>query len=113
MKASITNTSRAPQGVHAVTGLVFIEPGQSRDVDVADDYVERVKALPFLDAQWGDAASDPLDHDAGGKKGGSAPNDSPTERDDLKAQAKELGIDHAKNISTEKLRELIDAKLAA
>lgn len=37
----------------------------------------------------------------------------PSERDELKKQADELGIDYAKNISTDKLRELIDAKLAA
>lgn len=35
------------------------------------------------------------------------------ERDELKKQADELGIEYAKNISTEKLKELIDAKLAA
>lgn len=35
-----------------------------------------------------------------------------SERDDLKKQADELGVQYAKNIPTEKLRELIDAKLA-
>lgn len=35
-----------------------------------------------------------------------------TDRDDLKAQADELGIEYAKNIPTDKLKELIDAKLA-
>jgi hypothetical protein len=39
--------------------------------------------------------------------------DKPSERDELKKQAAELGIEYPKNISTEKLRELIDAKLAA
>lgn len=58
MKATITNTSRAAQGVHSVDGLVFIDAGKSRDVDVADDYVERVKALPFFDAKWRDAAAE-------------------------------------------------------
>lgn len=37
----------------------------------------------------------------------------PTDRDELKKQAGELGIEYPKNISTEKLKELIDAKLAA
>ncbi|WP_169194939.1 hypothetical protein [Devosia sp. MC1541] len=35
------------------------------------------------------------------------------DRDDLKKQADELGLEYARNISTEKLKELIDAKLAA
>jgi hypothetical protein len=55
MKAKIKNTSRAPQGVHTTEGMQFIEPGHARTLDVADDYVERVKALPFLDAEWHDA----------------------------------------------------------
>lgn len=54
---------------------------------------------------------DALDHYGDGKRGGAAPNDPPSERDDLKAQAAELGIDHARNIGTDKLRALIDAKL--
>lgn len=37
----------------------------------------------------------------------------PNERDELKKQADELKIDYPKNISTEKLKELIDAKLAS
>lgn len=44
----ITNTSRALQGVHSTSGLVFIEAGKTMDVDVHPDYVERVKSLPFL-----------------------------------------------------------------
>ena len=34
------------------------------------------------------------------------------EREDLKKQADELGIDYPRNVKTEKLKELIDAKLA-
>lgn len=52
MKAKITNTSKALQGVHTVDGLRFIEPGKSETLDVADDYVARVNKLPFLDAEW-------------------------------------------------------------
>lgn len=78
MKAKIKNTSRAPQGVHCVDGLKFIEPGATRTLVVADGYVERVKALPFLEAEWVDA----LDHDADGKKGGSVKQPAD---DDLKA----------------------------
>jgi hypothetical protein len=55
MKAAIKNTSRALQGVHTTEGLAFIEPGSTRTLDVADDYVERVNGLPFLEAKWHDA----------------------------------------------------------
>lgn len=61
VKATITNTSRAPQGVHSVDGLVFIEPGRSRVVDVADGYVARVNALSFLDVKWAGAGEKAAD----------------------------------------------------
>lgn len=44
----ITNISRASQGVHSTTGLVFIEPGETKDIEVAEDHVKRVKASAFL-----------------------------------------------------------------
>lgn len=62
----ITNTSRANQGVHTTEGLVFIEPGQTLDLDVRPDYRDRVSKLPFLTVEG--AA---LDHDGDGKAGGS------------------------------------------
>lgn len=48
MKATIKNISRASQGVPCVDGLQFIEPGQTRTLDVVPEYVERLKALPFM-----------------------------------------------------------------
>lgn len=123
MKMTITNNSRALQGVHSADGLVFIDAGQTRTVDVAESYVDRVKALPFLGIEGvardftaapnlPPPAVGPLDHDGDGQPGGAAPNDPPSERDDLKKQADELGIEYAKNIPTEKLKTLIDEKLA-
>lgn len=49
MKATIKNTSRAPQGVHTVDGIQFIDPGKTRTLDIADDYVQRVKGLSFFE----------------------------------------------------------------
>lgn len=46
-------------------------------------------------------------------KGKEPVTNPPNERDELKKQADELGLEYPKNISTEKLKELIDAKLAA
>ncbi|MER8532109.1 hypothetical protein NKH61_05215 [Mesorhizobium sp. M1005] len=40
------------------------------------------------------------------------PSGGESERDELKKQADELGIEYAKNIPTDKLKELVDAKLA-
>lgn len=58
MRAKITNNSRANQGVYTDEGLVFIEPGKSRKLTIAADYVDRVKALPFL-AVEGDEPDEP------------------------------------------------------
>ena len=70
MKAEIKNTSRAPQGVHCVDGLKHIEPGQTRTLDVAETYMPRVDALPFLDVKWLEEAkptkSEPDDLDTTG-----------------------------------------------
>jgi hypothetical protein len=120
MKATITNNSRALQGVHSVTGLVNIEPGKSRVVDVAEGYAERVDALPFLSVEWADEPKQDKPQDkpvvqakpkATAAKKGKAPPDPA--REDLKKQAAELGITFNRNIATDKLRDLVDAKLAS
>lgn len=185
MKMQITNNSRALQGVHSTAGLVFIEAGATQEVDVAQGYAERVKALPFFgfggegttddvmvggrdgngdtaemaelrhrfDGAWARLSAEheagkaalataneeigalktkvadlerenevliaklaaaALDHDGDGKPGGAAANDPPSERDTLKARATELKLEFAKNISTDKLKDLVrDAELDA
>lgn len=46
MKLTVTNISRAPQGVHVAAGKpVFIRPNEARELDVADGYVERLRSL--------------------------------------------------------------------
>ncbi|WP_428029803.1 hypothetical protein [Ancylobacter sp.] len=48
MKTTITNNSRALQGVHTTDGMAFIEAGQTRELEVAEDYLPRLKKLPFF-----------------------------------------------------------------
>lgn len=48
MKANITNTSKADQGVWAEGGLITIAPGATREITIRADYVERAQSLPFL-----------------------------------------------------------------
>jgi len=47
-KMRLRNDSKANQGVWTDAGLVSIEPGKTATVNVRDDYVGRVDALPFL-----------------------------------------------------------------
>lgn len=58
MKIEITNTSDAPQGVHTETGVMFVNPGKTRTLDVTDDYLPRLKRLPFLTVAGAEQAED-------------------------------------------------------
>lgn len=68
MKAKITNNSKANQGIWTDDGLQTVEPGGTRTLTIADDYVARAKSLPFLKVVG--VGSDALDHDGDGKAGG-------------------------------------------
>ncbi len=104
MKIELTNTAPGIRGIHTVTGLVYFKPGESKSVEFVDE------------AQAKSA------HAAGFVAGGDDQTNEPTklakepekmvDREDLKKQANELGLDYPKNIPTEKLKELIDANLA-
>lgn len=66
MRATIVNNSPALQGVYAEEGLIFIDPGRQRTVEISDVWLERTRRLPFLDV----TVRDPLDHDGDGHPGG-------------------------------------------
>jgi|EndMetStandDraft_2_1072991.scaffolds.fasta_scaffold30655_2 hypothetical protein len=44
----ITNNTPAPQGVHAVSGLVWVSPGQSVDADLTSGQAERARRIDGL-----------------------------------------------------------------
>lgn len=48
MRAKVTNTSKADQGVYGVSGLLYIAAGTARKLTIADNYVDRARSLPFL-----------------------------------------------------------------
>lgn len=89
MQAEITNTSKAPQGVHTDEGLVFIAPGATRTVDLAEDYLDRASSLPFLTVK----SLAPLDLDGDGAAGGSVDELDQMKLPALKALAKAEGVD--------------------
>jgi hypothetical protein len=91
----VTNNSNALQGVHSKNGVVYIAAGASKDVSLSEEGLKLAKRLPFLSIEAEEA------------------NEVELDRDDLKKQAEELGLEYARNITTEKLKELIDAKLAS
>lgn len=86
MRAKVTNNSRANQGVYTDDGLVHLEPGQTLTLVIADDYVGRVKKLPFLDVvpAGTKAAENKADPDA-------LPRNVPTLRSIAKAEEIDLG----------------------
>ena len=92
----VVNNSKALQGVNTSKGVVYLRPGELKDVDFTKEGLEQARRLPFLALR--------------GDKDDKAAADN--ERDELKKKADALGIDYAKNISTDKLKEVVDAKLA-
>jgi hypothetical protein len=65
--ARFTNYTQGPKGLHTEAGLVYVEAGQTVDVEVSEAEAASAKATG-----WFSKAKDPLDHDDDGKKGGSA-----------------------------------------
>jgi hypothetical protein len=131
-----TNTQAGPRGLNAISGPVLVDPAQTVEVEVYAREQLHIEAAGWFDIKGSytdnpETSSDPAlkavaadtsaeledlkkqlaDRDAELAKlkadaGGS-------EREDLKKQAGELGLEYPRNISTEKLKELIDAKLAS
>jgi hypothetical protein len=134
MVMKITNIAPGPRGFNSVNGPILLDPGAEAEADIFEREQQHLEATQWFKvkgdytpnpdgptavlAQAAPAANDEIEalkkqlaeRDAEIEKlkaGGS------TERDDLKKQADELGIQYAGNISNVKLKELIDAKLAS
>lgn len=65
--AKFTNYTQGPKGLNTEAGLVYVEAGQTVDVELSAAEAGSAKATG-----WFSKAKDPLDHDDDGKKGGSA-----------------------------------------
>lgn len=130
----ITNTQPGPRGVNTVNGPVLVEPGETVEVEIFEREKEHLEAAAWFKIEGS--------YTANGKAAGSsdlkaAATDATAEiadlkrqlaekdaeiaalkaadepdRDELKKQADELGIEYPSNVKTAKLKELIDAKLA-
>ncbi|MER8874548.1 hypothetical protein NKI04_32645 [Mesorhizobium sp. M0814] len=92
-----------PARINTTSGPVLLDPAQTVDVDVSAAEQKVAKATGWF--SFAGKNSSQSDEFLQGKG-------ADTEREDLKKQADKLGIDYAKNIPTDKLKELVDAKLA-
>ena len=91
----VTNSSKALQGVHTTDGVVYILPGETKEVDLTSEGHKGASRLTFLDVE------------------GKAPTGDGDERTELFAKLKALGIDAAGNSKTETLQKKLDEALAA
>lgn len=91
----VTNISAGPRGLNTKNGPVLVEPKDTVEVEMSEAEYKVSKGTGWFEFS-----------------GKAEKEDDGVDRDELKAQAKELGIEHAGNISNAKLKELIDAKLA-
>lgn len=89
----VLNTQKGPRGINTKTGPVLIEPGQEVDVEISEEELKVAKASGWFSISGEEA-------------------EKPSEREELKKQAGELGLQYPGNISNTKLKEMIDAKLA-
>lgn len=85
----VTNNSKAPQGVHTATGVVFVGPGESREVELTEQGHRLASRLGFL------------------KVSGTAPKATEGEGDKevLFSKLKALGVEAGKNSSVKTLQE--------
>jgi len=85
----VTNNSKALQGVHSATGVVFLQPGESKDVDLTEAGHKLASRLDFL------------------KVSGAAPKASggESEKEALFAKLSALGVEAGKNSSVETLQK--------
>ena len=91
----VTNNSKALQGVHTTDGVVYILPGETKEVDLTPEGHKGASRLAYLSVE------------------GKAPASDGDERTDLFAKLKALGIDAAGNSKTETLQKKLDEALAA
>ncbi|WP_421547369.1 hypothetical protein [Pseudomonas sp. QD4] len=91
----VTNNSKALQGVHTTDGVVYILPGETKEVDLTPEGHKGASRLAYLSVE------------------GKAPASDGDERTDLFAKLKTLGIDAAGNSKTETLQKKLDEALAA
>ena len=91
---TVTNSSKALQGVHTTDGVVYILPGETKEVDLTPEGHKGASRLTFLSLE------------------GKAPAGDGDERTELFAKLKALGIDAAGNSKTETLQKKLDEALA-
>lgn len=92
----VTNNSKAPQGVHTATGVVFVGPGESREVELSESGHKLASRLDFL------------------KVSGAAPKADEGDKETLFAKLKALGVEAGKNSSLKTLQErLVEAEAKA
>lgn len=92
----VTNNSKAPQGVHTASGVVFLTPGESREVELTEQGHKLASRLDFL------------------KVSGAAPKPDDGDKEVLFAKLKALGIEAGKNSSLKTLQDrLVEAEAKA
>lgn len=91
----VTNKSKALQGVHSATGVVYVMPGQSLEVELTAEGHKGASRLKFLRIE------------------GDAPEQKNDEKTELLAKLKALGVNAGANSGVESLRKKLEEAEAA
>ena len=100
----VTNNAPGLQGVRTKKGVVYLKPGQTRDLEFDKDGLKRLRKLGFFTFGEQVEAEEPEEEEVEAEEDDSEELDL----DALKAEADELGIKYHPNIGAEKLKAKID-----
>lgn len=89
--ADITNNSQALQGVHTTGGVVYIQPGKTVQVELANGEQEHVAGLSFLDVK-GDAPKTAAKSVKPVKPAAPLADDAPKTADEVLAMASDKDV---------------------
>jgi hypothetical protein len=110
-KVSFTNKSNGPRGVNGVHGVVLIERGETREVEVTEAEYRSAIGTGYF------GEGDPLDHDEDGEKGGSNPDEPVSLSRKTKAELLEIATaegvaDVSDENTVDEIKAAIEAKRA-
>lgn len=110
-KVSFANQSNGPRGVNGVHGLVLIERGETREVEVTEGEYRSAMGTGYF------GKGDALDHDENGEKGGSNPDEPVSLSRKTKAELLEIAeaegvADLSDDNTVEEIKAAIEAARA-
>jgi hypothetical protein len=112
MKVRVMNNSKARQGVHTTSGVVYINPGSHRDVTLTEPGMKFADRLDFLELSSLPEGKEPEGKEPEGNGlAGQGEGSGDPELDAVRKQADGLGLKWHPKAKAATIRKLIEKKL--